>query len=459
MIPISVVWSGVCLTELWPVVKLQMVGFTLFSQRAPSFARGQERCYGVPLQITCGCDRLAPYSQVVEALPMDLRFSPEDEQYRLKLRTWLEANLPTEAPPSDQDADFAFRRDWQRKLYDGGWVGINWPTEYGGQGATLIQQAIYAQEMTRARAPQPANGLGIGIVGPTLMEHGTEAQKQRYIPKILNADEIWCQGFSEPNSGSDLASLQTKAVLDGDDFVVNGQKIWTSLGQYADWCILLVRTDTDAPKHRGISYLLVDMHSPGLTVRPLKQITGNSEFNETFFDNVRVPKQNLIGGLNEGWRIAMTTLTYERGISSLATQVRIKQQLDTMIHYAGKTRRNGGTLSEDPLLRQDLAQAHIRVEIMLLNLYRGITSRLRGQPPGPEASLDKLYWSELDKWMQELGMSLQGPYSQLMEGSGHAVAGNWQYNFLRSRAGTIYSGTSEIQKNIIGERVLGLPKA
>ena len=389
---------------------------------------------------------------------MDLRFSPEDEQYRLKLRTWLEANLPAAPPPSDQDADFAFRRDWQRKLYGGGWVGINWPTEYGGQGATLIQQAIYAQEMTRARAPQPANGLGIGIVGPTLMEHGTEAQKQRYIPKILNADEIWCQGFSEPNSGSDLASLQTKAVLDGDDFVVNGQKIWTSLGQYADWCILLVRTDTDAPKHRGISYLLVDMHSPGVTVRPLKQITGNSEFNETFFDNVRVPKQNLIGGLNEGWRIAMTTLTYERGISSLATQVRIKQQLDTMIHYAGKTRRNGGTLSEDPVLRQGLAQAHIRVEIMLLNLYRGITSRLRGQPPGPEASLDKLYWSELDKWMQELGMSLQGPHSQLMEGSEHAVAGNWQYNFLRSRAGTIYSGTSEIQKNIIGERVLGLPK-
>ena len=389
---------------------------------------------------------------------MDLRFSAEDETYRLKLRTWLEANTPSAAPPADQDADFAFRRDWQRRLYDGGWVGINWPREYGGQGATLIQQAIYAQEMTRARAPQPANGLGIGIVGPTLMAHGSEAQKQRYIPKILNADEIWCQGFSEPNSGSDLASLQTKAVLDGDDFLVNGQKIWTSLGQYADWCILLVRTDTDAPKHRGISYLLVDMHSPGVTVRPLKQITGNSEFNETFFDNVRVPKENLIGDLNEGWRIAMTTLTYERGISSLATQVRIKQQLESMIHYAGKTSRNGGTLSEDPMLRQDLAQAHIRVEIMLLNLYRGITSRLRGQPPGPEASLDKLYWSELDKWMQELGMSLQGPYSQLMEGSARAVRGNWQYNFLRSRAGTIYSGTSEIQKNIIGERVLGLPK-
>ena len=389
---------------------------------------------------------------------MDLRFSPEDEQYRVKLRTWLEENLPQEARPTEQDAEFAYRRAWQRQLYAGGWVGINWPKAYGGQGATLIQQAIYAQEMTRAKAPQPANGLGIGIVGPTLMHHGTEEQKKRFIPKILSGEEIWCQGFSEPNSGSDLASLQTKAVLDGDDFVVNGQKIWTSLGQYADWCILLVRTDTNAPKHRGISYLLVDMHSPGITVRPLKQITGNAEFNETFFDNVRVPKHNLVGELNEGWRIAMTTLTYERGISSLATQVRIKQQLDAMIDYARTTRKNGTTLAQDPVLRQQLARAYIGVEIMLLNLYRGITTRLRGKPAGPEASLDKLYWSELDKWMQELGMELQGPYSQLMEESKYAVSGNWQYNFLRSRAGTIYSGTSEIQKNIIGERVLGLPK-
>jgi alkylation response protein AidB-like acyl-CoA dehydrogenase len=389
---------------------------------------------------------------------MDLRFSPEDEQYRQKLRGWLEAHVPQERPPKDQDAEFAYRRAWQRQLYAGGLVGINWPKEYGGQGATLIQQAIYAQEMARARAPQPANGLGISIVGPTLIHHGTEEQKKRYIPKILNADEIWCQGFSEPNSGSDLASLQTKAVLDGDDFVVNGQKIWTSMGQYADWCILLVRTDTNAPKHRGISFLLVDMHSPGITVRPLKQITGNSEFNETFFDSVRVPKQNLVGALNEGWRVAMTTLTYERGISSLATQVRIQQQLDAMVDYARTTRTNGHTLSQDPVLRQSLAAAHIRVEIMLLNLYRGITSRLRGQPPGPEASLDKLYWSEMDKWMQELGMELQGPYSQLMHDSKHAIPGDWQYNFLRSRAGTIYSGTSEIQKNIIGERVLGLPK-
>jgi alkylation response protein AidB-like acyl-CoA dehydrogenase len=389
---------------------------------------------------------------------MDIRFSAEDEQYRLKLRSWLEANMPREEEPADQDAAFDYRRAWQRKLYDGGWVGINWPKEYGGQGATLIQQAIYAQEMAHAKAAQPANGLGISIVGPTIMSHGTEAQKKRYIAKILNADEIWCQGFSEPNSGSDLASLQTRAVLDGDEFVINGQKTWTSMGQYADWCILLVRTDTDAPKHRGISYLLVDMHTAGITLRPLKQITGHPEFNETFFDNVRVPRENLIGELNDGWRIAMTTLTYERGISSLAVQVRVKQHLDAMIDYARQTERNGNTLSKDPVLRQSLAEAHIRVEIMLLNLYRGITSRLRGQPPGPEASLDKLYWSELDKWMQEIGMSMQGAYSQLTNDSKYAVSGDWQYNFLRSRAGTIYSGTSEIQKNIVGERVLGLPK-
>jgi alkylation response protein AidB-like acyl-CoA dehydrogenase len=389
---------------------------------------------------------------------MDLRFSAEDEQYRLQLRQWLEDHRPSEPSPAEQDAAFAYRRAWQRKLCEGGWVGIHWPQAYGGQGATLVQQAIYAQEMARARAPQPANGLGISIVGPTLIEHGTEAQKKRYIPKILNADEIWCQGFSEPNSGSDLASLQTKAVLDGDEFVVNGQKIWTSLGQYADWCILLVRTDPHAPKHKGITFLLVDMHSPGVTVRPLKQITGHAEFNETFFDNVRVPRANVVSDINDGWRIAMTTLTYERGISTLATQVRMKQQLDAMIDYARTSRSNGQTLSQDPVLRQQLATAYIRVEIMLLNLYRGITTQLRGRPPGPEASLTKLYWSELDKWMQELGMTLQGPYAQLMRESKHAVAGDWQYNFLRSRAGTIYSGTSEIQKNIIGERVLGLPK-
>src|SRR5919199_5719204 len=390
---------------------------------------------------------------------MDLRFSPEDEQYRQKLRAWLEANLPKERPPKDQDAEFAYRRAWQRKLYEGGWVGINWPKEYGGQGATLIQQAIYAQEMARARAPQPANGLGISIVGPTLIHHGTEEQKKRYIPRILSAEEIWCQGFSEPNSGSDLASLQTRAVLDGDDFVVNGQKIWTSMAHVADMCILLTRTDPHAPKHKGISFLLVDMHSPGLTVKPLRQMTGGAEFNEVFFENVRVPKQQLVGQLNDGWRIAMTTLTHERGSASFGTQVNIKRALDNIIEVAKKVKRNGVPLSTDPVIRQKLAQAYIRVDIMRLNNYRSITNQLRGQPPGPEASLDKLYWSETNKWMQEVGQEILGPFSQLDPESPHyPTSVNLQQSFLWSRAETIYSGTSEIQRNIIGERVLGLPR-
>jgi alkylation response protein AidB-like acyl-CoA dehydrogenase len=324
------------------------------------FAATLKTCYGV-----CIYDKI---DRSAGDFFMDLRFAPEDEAYRLELRQWLQDNAPTDAEPLDQDEAFARRRVWQRKLSEHGWIGIHWPKAYGGQGATLIQQAIYAQEMARAKAPPPANGLGISIVGPTLIDHGTEEQKKRFIPKILNADEIWCQGFSEPNSGSDLASLQTRAVLDGDEFVVNGQKIWTSMGQYADWCILLVRTDPDAPKHRGITCLLCDMHTPGVTVRPLKQITGNAEFNETFFDNVRIPRDNVVGEINNGWRIAMTTLTYERGISTLATQVRMKQHLEAMMDYARHTRRNGHSLAEDPFTRQQLAQAYIRVEIMLMNL-------------------------------------------------------------------------------------------
>ena len=304
-----------------------------------------------------------------------------------------------------------------------------------------------------------ANTLGLMIVGPTLMVHGTEEQKKRYIPKILSAEEIWCQGFSEPNSGSDLASLQTRAVEDGDDFVVNGQKIWTSMAHHADMCILLTRTDPSAPKHKGISFLLVDMHSPGITVKPLRQLTGGAEFNEVFFDNVHVPRQQLVGQLNDGWRIAMTTLTHERASASFGTQVTIKRSLDDIIAVANQVKRNGAPLSADPVTRQKLVQAYIRVDIMRLNNYRSITKQLRGQPPGPEASLDKLYWSETNKWMQEIGQEMLGPFSQLdPESTYYPTSVNLQLSFLWSRAETIYSGTSEIQKNIIGERVLGLPR-
>jgi alkylation response protein AidB-like acyl-CoA dehydrogenase len=390
---------------------------------------------------------------------MDVRFDDATEAFRQEVRTWLEANVPREPMPSDPQDAFHYTRAWQKKMFDAGWAGIHWPKAYGGRGATLLEQAVFQQELARAQAPPMANTLGLMIVGPTLMVHGTEVQKKRYIPRILSAEEIWCQGFSEPNSGSDLASLQTRAVEDGDDFVVNGQKIWTSMAHVADMCILLTRTDPQAPKHQGISFLLVDMHSPGITVKPLRQITGGAEFNEVFFENVHVPKQQLVGQLNDGWRIAMTTLTHERGSASFGTQVQMKRALDNIIDVAKKVKRNGQPLSADPVIRQKLAQAYIRVDVMRLNNYRSITNQLRGQPPGPEASLDKLYWSEMNKWMQEIGQELLGPFSQLDPESRHyPTPVNLQYSFLWSRAETIYSGTSEIQRNIIGERVLGLPR-
>ena len=390
---------------------------------------------------------------------MDLHFDADAQAFQRELRAWLEANVPSDPMPDSPDAAFQYRRAWQKKMYEAGWAGVHWPKAYGGRGATLIEQAIFSQEMARAQAPNMANELGLMIVGPTLIAHGTEAQKSRYIPNILSGDEIWCQGFSEPNSGSDLASLQTQAVADGDDFVVNGQKIWTSMAQYADMCILLVRTDPEAPKHRGISYLLVDMQSPGVTVRPLRQMTGGAEFNEVFFDNVRVPKSQLIGNLNEGWRIAMTTLTHERGSASFGTQVTIRQRLDVIMELAKRVYRNGKPLSTDPIVRQKLADAYIRVDIMRLNNYRTISSYLRGREPGPEASLEKLYWSEAHQRLQEIGQELLGPHAQLAPPSPYyPTSVDLQYLFLFSRAETIFSGTSEIQKNIIGERVLGLPK-
>ena len=390
---------------------------------------------------------------------MDIRFDAATEAFRQEIRAWLAANVPKEPMPSDSEGAFHYMRAWQKNMFDAGWAGIHWPKAYGGRGATLLEQAIFQQELAGAQAPPMANTLGLMIVGPTLMVHGTEEQKKRYIPKILSAEEIWCQGFSEPNSGSDLASLQTRAVEDGDDFVVNGQKIWTSMAHHADMCILLTRTDPSAPKHKGISFLLVDMHSPGITVKPLRQITGGAEFNEVFFDNVRVSKKQLVGQLNDGWRIAMTTLTHERASASFGTQVNIKRALDDIIAVAKKVKRNGVPLSADPVLRQKLAQAYIRVDVMRLNNYRSITNQLRGQPPGPEASLDKLYWSEMNQWMQEIGQEMLGPFSQLdPESAYYPTSVNLQLSFLWSRAETIYSGTSEIQKNIIGERVLGLPR-
>jgi len=396
---------------------------------------------------------------------MDFRDSPQEAQFRADVRQWLRANLPREngrrvAEPRDEDARAEFRLNWERKLFEGGWSGIHWPKQYGGRGASLAEYAIYLEESARADAPEGLNIPGRNLVGPTIISHGTDEQKRRYLPGIIEAREIWCQGFSEPGAGSDLAGLRTRAVAEGDRFVVNGQKIWTSWAQYSGWCILLARTDPDAPKHKGLSFFLVDMKTPGITVRPLRQITGESEFNEVFFDNVRIPAASLLGGLNEGWKIAMTTLAFERGPEeALARQVRFSRKFDRLLEAANRTRFDGQAIAADPVARQKLAQTHIELELMRLNCLRGISKLSNGKEPGPEASFVKLYWSHVYQRMTEVALEVEGPLAALAQDDPLAPDGGvMQHEFLMSRASTIYSGTSEIQRNIIAERVLGLPK-
>ena len=396
---------------------------------------------------------------------MDFRDTPAESRLREDVRQWLRDNLPpgwgiTVRQPEDEAAGIAFRLDWEKRLYSGGWSGIAWPREYGGRGASQVEQAIFLEEMARADAPEGINIIGRNLTGPTLMAHGTEAQKQRHLPAILRGEEMWCQGFSEPNSGSDLASARCRAIRDGDAYVVNGQKIWTSFAQYAQWCILLARTDVQAPKHKGLSFLLVDMRSPGITIRPLVQITGETEFSEVFFDDVRVPADNLVGALNEGWRIANTTLRFERGPEeALPRQVRFRREFDRLLQLAASTRRSGRSLDSDPVMRQKLAATYIDLEQMRLNGLRGLSRVAKGEELGPEASFTKLFWSHLYQRMLEVALEVNGAASALAPGDPDAPAdGLFVHRFLQSRAMTIYSGTSEIQRNIIAERVLGLPK-
>ena len=396
---------------------------------------------------------------------MDFSFSPAEEQFRSELRHWLRDALPpgwgeTVFEPEEEDARAAFRLEWERKLYSGGWSGINWPVEYGGRGATLIERAIFAEEMARAKAPEGLNIIGHNLVGSTLLRHGTEAQKQRFLPKIISSDEVWCQGFSEPNAGSDLASVRTRAERRGDKFIINGQKIWTSFAQYSDWCFALVRTDPDAPKHKGLSFLLIDMKSPGIAIRPLRQISGECEFNETFFDEVEVPVENVVGDINDGWRIAMTTLAYERGPEdALGRQVRFKQELDKLIETLRQVRRGAGNAIDQPVVRQKLAHSIIEVEVMRLNSLRTFSKYLNGEERGADASMIKLYWSHAAQRMYEMALDTIGPSAPLCGNDPAGVAGGrFQLSYLQSKAFTIYSGSSEIQRNIIGERMLGLPR-
>lgn len=390
---------------------------------------------------------------------MDLAYSTEEERFRTELRTWLEHNPPGPEPESI-DEWVAYGKRWQGRLYDAGWCGVAWPKDYGGRGATLIEQIIFQEEMARAKTPLLINLAGLTMGGPVLIAHGTDEQKHRHLKSILSAQEIWCQGFSEPNAGSDLAALKTRAVLDGDDFVVNGQKVWTSFARYADWCMLLVRTDPDAPKHKGITFLLVDMHSPGVTVRPLKQISGEDDFNEVFFEDVRVPRNNVIGHVNGGWEIAITTLMHERATLTFSRQLQSRIALTDMIAFARGWERNGRRATADPIVRQQLAQAVTESNVIKYTAYRSLTKALRGGVPGPEGSMEKLFWSEMYQRMLETALSIEGPYAQLVKGSRHVPdGGQWPHLMLYSRGRTIAAGSSEIQRNIIAERVLGLPRA
>ena len=397
---------------------------------------------------------------------MDLTLTPDQQAFRTRVRTWLKDNLPSDwvarvRGNSDipRPEAYEWMRQWQRKMHEAGLVGITWPKEAGGQGLTFMEELICAEEIALAKGPTVLNILAIGMAGPTIIAYGTDEQKRRYPPKMLSCEEIWCQGYSEPNAGSDLASLGTRAVRDGEHFVINGQKVWTSLAHIADWMMLLARTDTEAPKHKGITYFLLDMKAPGVTVKPLRQITGEAEFNEVYFDNVRVHESQILGGLNNGWQVGLTTLMYERLALGFGLQVRLRIALDSLVDLARHTKKNGGTAAQDPVIRQKLAQLWIDTEAFRYTGARAITKLLRGEMPGPEASAGKLMWVEGHQRLQELAMEIEGPYAQLMKGSEWAVAdGLWQHTFLRSRANSIEGGTTEIQRNIIGERVLGLPK-
>ena len=363
---------------------------------------------------------------------MDLRDSPDEAAFRAKVREWLEGNLPAEPG-----------REWSRKLYDAGFVGLTWPEEYGGKSAPYSHQAIVLEEFARAEAPQHIGVIGLGMAGPTIMAHGTEEQKHRHLQKILSAEEIWCQGFSEPGAGSDLSSVRTRVEPKNGGFVVNGQKVWSSYAHIADFCILVGRSDPDAQRHDGLTYVIVDMHADGVEVRPLRQITGNAEFNEIFFNDVDVPGDNLLGEIGGGWQVAMTTLLHERGTLGFALTGTLEMEVGKLIALA---KERG---ADDPLIRDRVAQEWIELQALKYTNYRSLTALMQTGIPGPEGSGSKLHWSEQNQRLTKLAMEILGGEDD----------GYWGHQQLRSRGNTIEAGTSEILRNIIAERVLGLPRS
>ena len=392
---------------------------------------------------------------------MDLNYAPEDLAFREATRQWFAANTPSEDLKTLDE-----RKAWHRKMYEGGYVRMLWPKQYGGRDATPMQSAIVSDEMARASAPPAINGLGIGFIGPTIIVHGTEGQKERYLKKILTAEEIWCQLYSEPNAGSDLASLKTRAEDAGDHFVVNGQKIWTSSGPIADWGLLLCRTDSTVPKHRGISCVLLNMRQPGVEVRPLKQLTGHSLFSEVFMTNARAEKDDLLGRLGQGWEIAQTTLGYERGANSLGRVTRYNIAFTQLVKAAKALRRDGKPLIENAAVRAKMGRMYAELEVQRYAALRVLSALQKGEGPGAASSLTKYSYTEFEKRYYEMALEILGPSGQLLTShhdwddldTSSGEDGTWATSFLWSRAGTIYSGSSEIQKNVIGERVLGLPK-
>ncbi|MCX7621661.1 MAG: acyl-CoA dehydrogenase family protein [Acidimicrobiales bacterium] len=392
---------------------------------------------------------------------MDLRPTPEQEALRAECRDWLLANLPWEygrgLPPRFDDLadEVAFLRDWQRKLSEARWVGITWPAEFGGRGAGPLAHYIVQEELARARAPELVGRIGINLVGPTLLAHGTPAQQQRWLPKILDASELWCQLFSEPDAGSDLASLSTWAERDDrrGGWRITGQKVWTSYAQFADWGLLLARTNRSAPKHRGISAFAIDMRQPGIDIRPLRQITDEYDFNEVFLDGAFAPDDHLIGALDDGWRVSSSTLTHERGTNPRQLVIHA-QLLDELFRLACE---NGA--DSDHRLQQRLAAAYVEVRLFQLHNWRSLSRLEAGKPLGPEASALKLYWSEMSKRLHDTAMAVLGSASPLWwDADGNPGGGRWQRSWLYYHAASIFAGTNEIQRNIIGERVLGLPR-
>jgi alkylation response protein AidB-like acyl-CoA dehydrogenase len=388
---------------------------------------------------------------------MDLRDRPEDEAFRKEVRTWLVdhvvgefAALDGRGGSGDETYGFETRLEWEQVLAADGWTCLGWPAEWGGRGASIAQQVIFNEEYVRAKAPGRVSVLGEGLIGPTILHYGSPEQKARFLPPIVAGTELWCQGYSEPNAGSDLANVQTKAVLDGDEWVVTGQKVWTSLAHQSDWCFVVCRTEPGSLRHKGLSYLLVPMDQPGVEIRPITQLTGTSEFNEVFFDGARTARANVLGEVGDGWRVALATLAFERGVALLGHQVSFRRELD---HLTATARDRGR--GRDPVIRQRLARAYVELEILRYNTLRSL-SAIDGPVAPPEASIIKLAWSTWHQGLGELAMDIRGMAGTVVDDPPYELDA-FQRTFLFSRSETIYGGSNEIQRNIIGERVLGLP--